>query len=114
MGALKENYCLTMSFAVMLAVIFILMIAGGIAAYVLRNEIEDEVTKILLDTQKKYNDTDSAGVTQTWDKLQREFTCCGVKNYDEWKTRNLTTVYPQSCCKDEASSTCPADKPIAA
>lgn len=100
MGALKENYCLTMSFAVLLAVVFILMIAGGIAAYVLRNEIEKEVVKILIENEDKYNTSD--GVRTTWDKLQREFDCCGVKNQSEW---NRLEKYPISCCTDEANCT---------
>lgn len=101
MGALKENYCLTMSFAVLLAVVFIMMIAGGIAAYVMRNDIEKEVTTILTNAQSNYDLPDHDGVTKTWDKLQREFTCCGVKAPSEWLANNRTG-YPQSCCKDEA------------
>nr|KAG5709438.1 hypothetical protein BaRGS_023120 [Batillaria attramentaria] len=49
MGALKENYCLTMTFAVLLGIIFIMMIAGGIAAYVLQDDWakvkEEDVSK---------------------------------------------------------------------
>lgn len=100
MGALKENYCLTMSFAVLLAVVFIMMIAGGIAAYVMRNDIEKEVTTILTNAQGNYGLPDHAGVTKTWDKLQREFTCCGVKDPSEWLANNIS--YPVSCCKDES------------
>lgn len=110
MGALKENYCLTMSFAILLAVIFILMIAGGIAAYVLRNEIEDEVVTVLTEAEKKYSK--SPDVTQTWDKLQREFSCCGVQSYLEWKELNLTTVFPQSCCKREDAADCSHESKI--
>lgn len=105
MGALKENYCLTMSFAVLLAVVFILMIAGGIAAYVLRNDIEDKVVMILIEAEKKYNIT--IGATSTWDKLQREFHCCGVKNASEWLIFNLTRTYPVSCCIDESQHCSP-------
>lgn len=111
MGALKENYCLTMSFAILLAIVFILMIAGGIAAYVLRNEVEDKATAILLKAEDNYKK--DAGVKDTWDKLQEEFTCCGVKNATEWVTKNLTTKYPQSCCVDKTPAKCPANSPIA-
>ncbi|KAL8601516.1 hypothetical protein ACOMHN_000458 [Nucella lapillus] len=110
MGALKENYCLTMSFAVLLGIIFIMMIAGGIAAYVLRNEIEEEVLTKLTAAEEKY--TVSPDVTQTWDRLQREFSCCGVESYLEWKKWNLTTVFPQSCCKREDAADCSHDSPI--
>lgn len=106
MGALKENYCLTMTFAILLALVFILMIAGGIAAYVLRNEVEDKVADILTKAEQKYGQ--EGGVTDTWDKLQKEFDCCGVKNYTEWESLNITTKYPRSCCKNmDDSATCP-------
>jgi len=104
MGALKENYCLTMSFAVLLAVVFIMMIAGGIAAYVKRNDIEKEVTKALTSAQDNYSKAGHDGVTKTWDKLQREFSCCGIKNATEWLPK-LNNTYPISCCIDE--TTCP-------
>jgi len=102
MGALKENYCLTMSFAVLLAVVFIMMIAGGIAAYVMRNSIEKEVTSILSDAQKNFNLPGHEGVTKTWNKLQHEFACCGVKNSTEWPAL-LNGTYPASCCIDDTT-----------
>lgn len=103
MGALKENYCLTMSFAVLLAVIFILMIAGGIAAYVLRDKVESEVLTILKDAEKRYDD--DSGVKKAWDKLQTEFSCCGAHNYTDWQNVTVSTVYPLSCCNGTCSST---------
>nr|KAG5688156.1 hypothetical protein BaRGS_028449 [Batillaria attramentaria] len=100
MGALKENYCLTMTFAVLLGIIFIMMIAGGIAAYVLQDDIEAEVSKTLLDAEQNYNT--SGGVQKSWDLLQRDFNCCGVNSSSEW-LKHLNNTYPQSCCKDEAN-----------
>lgn len=110
MGALKENYCLTMSFAVFLAVVFIVMIAGGIAAYVLRNDIESEVVSILTEAEQNYDKNN--GVASTWDKLQREFSCCGVKNYTEWEKLNLTSTFPVSCCRNPEDPQCTGNKPI--
>ncbi|KAK7500942.1 hypothetical protein BaRGS_00007822 [Batillaria attramentaria] len=99
MGALKENYCLTMTFAVLLGIIFIMMIAGGIAAYVLQDDIEAEVSNTLRDAEQNY--ATSGGVQKSWDTLQRDFTCCGVNSSSEWLA-HLNNTYPISCCKDEA------------
>eukprot|EP00745_Piridium_sociabile_P021816 TRINITY_DN33701_c0_g1_i1.p1 TRINITY_DN33701_c0_g1~~TRINITY_DN33701_c0_g1_i1.p1 ORF type:complete len:240 (-),score=50.43 TRINITY_DN33701_c0_g1_i1:497-1216(-) len=113
MGALKENYCLTMTFAVLLAVVFILMIAGGIAAYVLRNDVEGKVVDILLKAEKNYGK--EPGVKDTWDKLQEEFSCCGVRNISEWLPYGLNTTYPRSCClQPHNETTCPENSPISA
>ncbi|CAD7000540.1 unnamed protein product [Ceratitis capitata] len=39
-GALRENYCLTLIFAILLGLIFILELAAGISGYVLRSDAE--------------------------------------------------------------------------
>lgn len=96
-GAYKENYCLTMMFAVLLGVIFIMELAGGIAGFVLRNDIEGDVKTTLLDAEKNYNKTGHGGVTKAWNKLQDEFDCCGVENKTEWEAYTGDKP-PASCC----------------
>jgi len=72
-GAYKENHCLTMTFAVCLAIIFILEIAGGIAGFVMRDQIEEEVESVLTNAMKNFDQPGHEGVTKTWNKLQEEF-----------------------------------------
>lgn len=103
-GAYKENHCLTMTFAVCLSLIFILEIAGGIAGFVMRDQIEDEVKHVLEDAMKNYNKDGHEGVTKTWNKLQEEFSCCGVNNASDWVSMANTTI-PESCCKEEKCTT---------
>lgn len=104
-GAIKENYCLTMTFAVCLAIIFVLEIAGGIAGFVMRDTIEDEINKVLYDSMERYNG--DSGVQKTWNKIQEEFECCGVNSTLDWKEKANATI-PDSCCKDAA--TCDVSK----
>jgi len=110
-GAYKENHCLTMTFAICLSLIFILEIAGGIAGFVMRDQIEDEVRTVLKDAMDNYNQDGHDGVTKTWNKLQEEFQCCGVSNYSDWTaaTSNNKTV-PDSCCKEAGCTTTNIDK----
>lgn len=103
-GAYKENYCLTMTFAVLLTLIFILELAGGIAGFVLRNDIEDDVDKALIKAEQNYGV--KKGVTSTWDKLQEEFKCCGVDNATEWKQFNSTKDDPPHSCCPTTSAQC--------
>lgn len=106
-GAIKENYCLTMTFAVALGIIFVLEIAGGIAGFVLRDDIEKEIKDILENSLKKY--TGSNGINKTWDVLQEEFHCCGANSSDDWKKIANVTI-PGSCCSKPIGSPCPTDE----
>ncbi|CAL1542373.1 unnamed protein product [Lymnaea stagnalis] len=94
-GAIRENYCFTMTFAVSLGIIFVLEIAGGIAGFVLRDDIEKEIDDILTKSLKNLHT--SSGLNKTWDVLQEEFHCCGANSSDDWeKIANMKP--PQSCC----------------
>lgn len=88
-GAFKENYCCTMIFAVLLVIIFILEIAAGIAGFVLRGKVEHYV--------EEYMDKTLAGDNKVWDTVQKDFKCCGVRNYTDWNTLANKTA-PASCC----------------
>jgi len=97
-GAYKENYCMTMTFAALLGIIFVLEIAAGIAAYVMRHQAEDFITKELNKNLPKYESDE--GVMKAWDLAQKDFKCCGVNNYTDWSGKlNKTNDVPDSCCK---------------
>lgn len=90
-GAVKENYCMVMSFGVLLFLIFVIELGGGIAAYVYRNQFKDFVEKNMEDSLAQMgtkNDT-----AALWDEMQDKLKCCGVKNADDWKSQ-----IPGSCC----------------
>jgi len=103
-GAYKENYCMTMTFAVLLAIVFLLEITGGISAYVMRQQVGDEVMTKMIQTMRKY-ETDNS-ITDLWDDVQHDFKCCGTYNMTDW---NVLDTYgqdavsklwtlPDSCC----------------
>ncbi|KRX81937.1 Transcription initiation factor TFIID subunit 2, partial [Trichinella sp. T6] len=110
-GAIRENYCMTMTFAVLLGVIFILELAAGIASYVLRNDVSMEVEEIIGEHAKigmdNYNQTGADGVTLAWDALQTQFECCGTNNYTDWSYTKFEKI-PTSCCRVQ-SPTCTSD-----
>lgn len=100
-GAIKENNCMMITFSIFLALIFICEIAGGIAAYVLRSDVDTVLTENMNKALNQYNATDHGGVTDTWNIMQHEIHCCGTTNYTEW----FATPYgqsvkgvPDSCC----------------
>ncbi|XP_002736864.1 CD63 antigen-like [Saccoglossus kowalevskii] len=99
-GAIKENYCMITTFAVILIIILILEIAAVIAGYILQDEIYDAVNEGLTDSMDDYVDENPAAV-EAYDNLQEEFKCCGANNYTDWESAyNETNVVPDSCCKN--------------
>ncbi|KAL7739229.1 hypothetical protein ACLKA6_015087 [Drosophila palustris] len=98
-GALKENYCLILSFSVMLFLIFILELAAGISGYVLRSDAYDMINSTLYKSMFEYKSLNQTQTTALWDDVQRDFNCCGVKNYTDWQEAFNNTQLPMSCCK---------------
>lgn len=99
-GAVQENKCMLLTFAIFLILIFILEIGAGIAAYVMRGKVEDKLKEQL---NKRIPDEyyKEKGVRIAVDLVQNNFHCCGVENgpanYDPKDV-------PESCCKDEVKS----------
>ncbi|KHN76951.1 CD63 antigen [Toxocara canis] len=89
-GAIRENYCLTVSFAVLLALVLLVETAAAIAAYALHEPLQASLSQQLTLGLARYNR--SAGVTIAWDQTQIQFACCGVHNHTDWITP------PDSCC----------------
>lgn len=88
-GAYKENYCCIMTFAVILVIIFICELAAGIAGFIYRNQLDDEISKLMKESLGK------SAAKEDWNKVQSEFKCCGVTNSTDWESN-----VPDSCCSD--------------
>jgi len=101
-GAMRENNCMMVTFAVFLGLIFVCEVAGGIAAYVLRSDVDVILTENMQKALHQYNAGGHEGVTHTWDVMQHEIQCCGVKNYTDWKNTTFSEGknVPDSCCRD--------------
>ncbi|CAG0916885.1 unnamed protein product [Notodromas monacha] len=95
-GAIKENNCMLVTFVLLLVIIFILEIAAGITAYVMRSDLEQEIANRMNGTMELYNETDQNAPTKAWDEMQIELKCCGVKDYKDWNQH--LSKYPKSCC----------------
>ncbi|XP_073419556.1 CD63 antigen [Dendrobates tinctorius] len=100
-GAVKENYCMVTTFAVLLGLIFLVEIAAAIAGYVYRNQLQSAFTDTITDGLQKYNKTTEA--KKGIDDLQKGFKCCGANNFTDWKNYDPfkgTNDVPDTCCKE--------------
>jgi len=99
-GAIKENHCMTLTFAVLMGVIFLMEIGAGIAAYKLKGQVKGLVYANMETGMQNYGMEKYEGVTQTWDVLQRELRCCGTEEYMDWVNTTISSGenVPDSCC----------------
>lgn len=102
-GAYKENYCMTLTFSILLVFIFILELAAGISGYVLRNDSYNLVKSTLHSSMAKYGGKTSQEITFIWDEIQVDFDCCGVDSSKDWAIPQNPlfneTFLPMSCCR---------------
>ncbi|GLV32497.1 Tetraspanin 29Fa [Carabus blaptoides fortunei] len=95
-GAVKENFCMIITFTTLLILIFIFELAAGISGYVLRDGVSDMLVNNLNQTMQHYNNNTED--TRTFDILQSTFECCGVVNYTDWFNKFDKNEVPVSCC----------------
>uniref|UniRef100_A0A6B2EGM2 Tetraspanin n=1 Tax=Phlebotomus kandelakii TaxID=1109342 RepID=A0A6B2EGM2_9DIPT len=101
-GAIRENYCMVLTFSILLVLVFILELSAGISGYVLRNEtmdlLEESLSGSMLDYVNQVNESHST--TALWDTIQQRYQCCGIHNYTDWQ--NIPTSenkdMPMTCC----------------
>lgn len=103
-GAIKEHYCMTMTFSVLLALIFLLEFGAGISAYMLRANVDSVIEEKMESSLKNYGEDGYDGVTRTWDIVQHELQCCGAQEYMDWKNTTFGGAgdVPDSCCITDA------------
>ncbi|XP_043603809.1 CD63 antigen-like isoform X2 [Bombus pyrosoma] len=101
-GAVRESYCMIVTFTSLLVVVFILEFSGGISGYVLRARASLIIQNKMQDSMQMYKN--SSEVLTVWDNLQRDFDCCGTINASDWVTIGHMdkTDIPASCCINEA------------
>lgn len=95
-GAIRENRCMLITFAIFLLSIFIIELAIGIYAITNFSDLEDAIKTGLEKNFEKYNSNQD--VREGFDALQKGVECCGVTSYTDYAKYHFTV--PDSCCVD--------------
>jgi len=101
-GACTENKCMLMTYATLLVLITLALIAVSIAIYVFKDDVKKVIQEQMKDGLKNYKEDGHVGVTQTWNMIQSDFYCCGVDSYKNWKDDSdfgKNGDVPDECCK---------------
>jgi len=102
-GACTENSCMMFTFATLLAIVVIAEVGAAIAVYVFRADAHNIISSKMNEGLTNYNKGEEyKGVTDTWNAVQSDFVCCGVKDYNDWKNTTFgesVNGVPDACCK---------------
>ncbi|OXU28496.1 hypothetical protein TSAR_015839 [Trichomalopsis sarcophagae] len=108
-GAIKENYCMIVTFATLMVLVFILELSAGISGYVLRNDATEVLSEKMKKSMENYNKT-NVETYVIWDQIQQEvriqansFECCGTDKPEDWltelKNQSDPDSLPMTCCR---------------
>lgn len=101
-GAINNNYCMVITYGLLLILLLIAEVAGVITGFVLKDKIRDKVLEEMQDTMKNYNEATPNPDTDAWNKTQTDFECCGIDGYLSWVNGSKAIVdsqsVPDSCC----------------
>ena len=102
-GACTENSCMMLTFTTLLAIVVIAEVGAAIAMYVFRADAHNIISAKMNEGLTYYNKGEEyQGVTDTWNAVQSDFACCGVKDYKDWKNTTFgesVVGVPDACCK---------------
>lgn len=101
-GAIKENRCMLITFAVLLVVILLMCVVATIVGFIFRNKANEMADDMILSYIEDY--ANNSVIMKITDNLQKDHHCCGSSNYTDWsrnKFLNETHSVPDSCCRNE-------------
>ena len=104
----KEDNCLTMTYAILVTVDVLILLAGIVSSVRLLFDIKMGFLNADVIPELSSYET-NRWVQYKWDTIQREFTCCGgygyAQGYTDWKHTSMggsRNSVPDSCCLYEA------------
>jgi len=106
-GAIKENYCMITTFAILMSIILILQITAGVLGFVYKGKVETIVENTLKGAVQKYFDDSQPGAKTLLDWAQQKFECCGIKGPGDYKQPSTTSSY--YCANSSGVASCYSD-----
>lgn len=103
-GAIRESFCMLGVYITCLVIVILAELAAGIYLAVQRADLEKMFHDHLLTEVRNYSIADNS---TSMDYVQKQFQCCGSKNYseyresEEYKSRSDQELWvvPISCCR---------------
>jgi len=117
LGSFTEKRVLLLGYFVFVLLMFVVLLVGGVFAYVFRAQITSNMKPEMIATIREYDPslTDDP-LTKAWDATQNKLQCCGISTnvtlsrpWESWfvnkriNSGNADKKVPASCCKLDAS-----------
>lgn len=104
-GAILENRAVIfIYFTIMLLTTVFTTIGSTLVFSKSVEDLKDPLLSSLQRYDRNSSDAVQLEITQAWDKVQRESSCCGVHDFEDWS--KFSTVFPDSLGHQVPSSCC--------
>lgn len=116
-GSLQEHKILLLTYFVFVLLMFVILLIGGVLAYVFRHQIASNLRPEMMHTIGEYDPGQPKDpITKAWDTTQQRLECCGIETnttgnrpWEAWQTNqkinsgNADKKVPKSCCKYDSN-----------
>lgn len=117
MGSLSENRILLLTYFVFVLLLFVVLLIGGVLAYVFRNQIASNMRPEMVRAIVSYDPAlPNDPITKAFDAIQNNLKCCGIETnstvgrpWEAWfkntkiNSGSADNKVPESCCKLDAN-----------
>ena len=74
----KQIKCLLLTYTVFMLLLFVVMVVGGVLAYIFREQVKNTIRAEMIADLRNYNPLEpESSVTRAWDETQSQLECCG-------------------------------------
>ncbi|XP_015912457.1 tetraspanin-4 [Parasteatoda tepidariorum] len=107
-GAWFQNKFLLRMYFILVIVVLLLEFTAGTLGFIYRKHIGEALQEeLLIGIHDRYAIDNHNGLKETWDHIQTQFRCCGVRNYRDWHQISAwpdKEWVPSSCCLPKFSN----------
>ncbi|KAG8187379.1 hypothetical protein JTE90_016925 [Oedothorax gibbosus] len=107
-GSWFQNKCLLRMYFIMVIAVLLLEFSAGTLGFIYRKHVGAVLQEeLIIGIKRRYTVNNENGLRETWDHIQEQFKCCGVKNYRDWYHISAwpdKPWVPQSCCLQNFSN----------
>lgn len=130
LGSFTEKRLLLLAYFIFVLLMFVVLLLGGVFAYVFRQQIANNMKPEMMATIREYDPSNTSDpITKAWDSTQIKLQCCGIstnstetgKPWESWYSNlkinsgSASKKVPASCCKLDTSGAkvdCASKNPV--